>query len=257
MTPTDRLLNHLNAVGGLDEPTLEHLHELQRFAEIGRLSASLLHEISNPLTAAILHLDPAAAGTSHHIRHARRHIKILQSYVEAARQQVKTSSNERSFFTRSQLEQVRRILEPHAKRHHVRLWMDTSSNYRLYGDAVKFQQIIANLVKNAIDAYATLPLDHSYRRVHVDLKQHGNWLSIEVTDWGLGMTTDELAHMFDPFYTTKVKVGHGLGIGLTVVKQYIESDFQGKVSATSTPGKGTRFTVKLKIKTAVATEQLA
>lgn len=229
----------------LDEQTVEHLQELQRFAEIGRLSASLLHEISNPLTAAILHLDPSSAGTSKNIRHARRNIQVLQRYVEAARQQVKHSSTTRFFSVRSQFEQIRQILEPHARRHSVKLQFVLDDKVRLYGDPVKFQQMIANLVKNAIDSYATLPISRLNRTVTVVATTQGKLLLIKVADNGLGMSPEELSQIFEPFYTTKVRAGHGLGIGLTIVKKFIEEDFKGSVKARSQFGSGTNFTVKL------------
>lgn len=51
--------------------------------------------------------------------------------------------------------------------------------------------------------------------------------------------------MFAPFYTTKVQKGYGLGIGLTIVKQYVEDDFGGSITAFSTPGRGSCFQVRL------------
>ncbi len=241
----DPILDITNRVYGFDESTLNHLRELQRFAEVGRLSASLIHEMTTPLTAAMLHLDPSFAGSSSSIRNARRHMLIMQRYVEAARQQVRHASTARLFFSRGQLEQVRQVLEPHARRHNVSLRIIAPQNYKLYGDPVKFQHIIANLVKNGIDAYETLPAEQAPREVMVQLSQQKKYLTVRVSDWGLGMTTDELSQIFVPFYTTKVKAGHGLGIGLTIVKQYVESDFGGNIVVRSKPGRGTHFTVKL------------
>ena len=66
----------------------EAMLDLQRLAELGRLSATLLHEISNPLTAALLHLDQSSQHKPN-IREARRSMQLLKMYVEAARQQVR------------------------------------------------------------------------------------------------------------------------------------------------------------------------
>lgn len=235
--------------GSLDDPAIAHLQELQRFAEIGRMSASLLHEMSNPLTAAILHLEPTISSNTSNIRHARQNMQILQRYVEAARQQVKHASKPRLFSARSQIEQVRRILEPHARRHMVRIRFQIEGSPRLFGDAVKFQQVVANLVKNAIDSYATVR-EARDRQVIITVQATEATLRITVSDSGLGMMPDELEQIFQPFYTTKVKAGHGLGIGLTIVKQFVEYDFGGEITADSTYGAGTKFTVQLPIRAA-------
>jgi signal transduction histidine kinase len=129
----------------------QQLQELQHFAEIGRFSASLLHEISNPLTAAILELDPANPQPS--LPQARRSLQLLRRYVEAARQQVQQQSPCRPFFAHRQIEQLKRVLKPLAQAAHVDLLLELAPRCRLQGDPVKFQQIIANLIINAIEAY--------------------------------------------------------------------------------------------------------
>jgi signal transduction histidine kinase len=72
-------------------------------------------------------------------------------------------------------------------------------------------------------------------------------LVIKVTDWGKGITPDELPKLFEPFYSTKSKGFSGLGIGLAIVRQYVTDDFGGSIRVSSTRRLGTRFTVKLPI----------
>lgn len=225
----------------------QRLHELERFAELGRLSASLLHEISNPLTAALLYLEQYDNRQSANIRQVRRNILLLQRYVEAARQQVRRESTLSSFYVRQQLDQVRRVLTPLAQRQGIRLHIEPAVNYKLYGDPVKFQQIMANLIINATNAYdgsVTLPAD---KQIIVRLSSKQRWLYVRVKDCGKGIIADQLPHVFEPFYTTKSQRGHGLGIGLAIVKQYVENDFYGSVTVTSSPIRGTEFTAKLRL----------
>jgi len=132
--------------------TAEHLQELQRFAELGRMSASLLHEISNPLTAALLNLE-LSDERSASVRRARRDIKLL-----------------------------RRVLDPLASQAGVRLDIGAVPNCRLHGDPVKFQHIISNLVVNAIEAYSTTDR-YDCRLVRITFTQRRNRLSIQVVDW--------------------------------------------------------------------------
>ncbi len=228
-----------------DEINPERLLELEHFAEIGRLSAALLHEISNPLTAAMLWLEQYGNQQSPHIRHVRRSIRLIQRYVEAAHQQVRRESQYRNFFVQSELEQVKRVLAPLAKRRGVKLQFMTAAGYKLYGDPVKFQQIIANLVNNAIDSYGSSSCASDSKLVRLDLHIRQNYLVIEVCDQGCGITTDQLAQLFQPFYSTKSNTGLGLGIGLFAIKRYIETDFQGSIRVQSSGRRGTRFIVKL------------
>lgn len=224
---------------------LDQMRELEHFAEIGRLSACLLHEISSPLTAAMLYLEQSDNRESPHIKQARRNMILLQRYVEAARQQVRNESTVGSFYVRPQLDQVRRVLTPLAKQRGVRLRIHPATQHKLIGDPVKFQQIIANLIINAIDAYDTA--SHSEKIVTVSVTSSRQWLLVRVADKGSGISSDQLPRLFEPFYTTKATCGRGLGLGLAMVKRYVEEDFCGSVSLTSSKRKGTEFITKLRI----------
>lgn len=231
----------------LEEIGADRMRELQKFAELGRLSATLLHEISNPLTAAILHLEQHHDQSSLNIRQAKRNIQLLHRYVDAARQQVRLESQPINFYVRPQLSQIRRVLTPMARRRGVRLRFTLDANYRIFGDPVKFQQIVSNLISNAVDSYRTLPVQLKSRDVLISITSKQHWIVIKVVDNGVGIEPDEIIYVFEPFFSTKIKKGHGLGIGLTAVKQYIENDFHGSISVKSSPKKGTSFIAKLRV----------
>ena len=221
------------------------LQELQRFAELGRLSASLLHEISNPLTAALLHLE-LSGQDSHSIRQAQRDMRLMQRYVEAARQQVRQNGRATSFCVQPQLGQVKRIVVPIARGAGVRLEIKPAPNCTVYGDPIKFQHTITNLLVNAIEAYGEDCSRHQGALVKAMISASPGWLTIQVTDWGQGIAADMLPHIFDTFYTTKDRPGHGLGIGLAIVKEYATVDFGGSIKVSSSRRKGTQFTLKLR-----------
>lgn len=228
-----------------DDTGADRLSELERFAEIGILSAGLLHEISSPLSAALLWLELCGGMQSPYMKQVRSSMHLMKKYVESARQQVRRESPCRKFNVQTELEQVRNILEVAAMRQGVSLAFATADGYRLYGDPVKFQQILANLVRNAIDSYDSCPAG-GHKPVRVEFKSSGGYLVMEVTDRGCGITQDQLDKLFQPFYSTKAGTGRGFGIGLFSVKRSIECDFRGDIGVTSLPGQGTRFTAKLK-----------
>jgi signal transduction histidine kinase len=222
------------------------LQHMQHFADIGRLSAGMLHELSNPLTAAILSLEQYDTQPELSIRRTRRSLESMRRYIEAARQQIRQQSTVISFPVRPQLDQVRRIVGPLARRHNISLIIEPYQPCRLYGDPVKFQQIVANLIVNAIDAYQRDTVTSLQRPVRVRIETTGKFLLVRVTDWGEGIKPAHLAHVFEPFYSTKDHhTNHGLGIGLTIVKQYVTQDFRGSITVSSSPRRGTQFTIKL------------
>lgn len=172
-------------------PPLDSLRELHRFAELGRLGASLLHEISTPLTIALLELEQVGEHTTPRIRIAYRNMKLLQSYVEAARQQLRQESQSCRFSVRRQFGQVKRVLQPYAVRARVNLEIELAGDYQLEGDPVKFQQIIANLISNAIDSYRPLS-GQPHLPIRIRVVREGAELLVEIRDHGVGMNTSEL-----------------------------------------------------------------
>jgi signal transduction histidine kinase len=235
----------------LEQAQLVRTMELERFAEFGRLSAHLLHEVSNPLTAASLGLEQL-----HHkskpelIKEIQRSMYDLERYVEAARKQLQGQATTADFSIKSEIEQVMRMLAPLAQKSFVSVSVQMHSPGKLYGDAVKFSQLVANLILNAIEAYPPATRA-SGREVKVEVHRKDGAVVMTISDFGNGITSKHLQHLFEPFYTTKKprvddpNARRGLGIGLMMVKQFVEEDFRGEISVSSKPKSGTCFTVIL------------
>ncbi|MGH7234675.1 MAG: sensor histidine kinase [Candidatus Saccharimonadales bacterium] len=215
--------------------------ELIRLAELGRVSASLIHEMTTPLTAATLVLDNMSdEHEERDLKLVRRNLRLIERYVVAARQQLNGDSQPASFSLTVAIHQVAMILSARAKEANVRLLINSIGSIRLYGDKVKFQQIISNLLNNAIDAYNDRALPK--RLINVLVERIGEKkLSITVTDHGCGITPEQFEHVFEPFYSTKRKDKRGIGIGLDITKRYVEKDFNGTIKASSNPKSGTSF----------------
>jgi signal transduction histidine kinase len=225
---------------------MERLQELRRFAEAGRVSAGLIHDMTSPLTAAILHLEQDGHNGMSSIRHARRSIKVLERYIEAARQQLSRQEQQPVVFCmKHELRQAKYILQPLARRRRTHLKFNIRTDRSsLLGDPVKFQRIIINLVTNAIDAYQEIRVDRP--AVFVTARTEEKHVRLKVLDRGKGIETEHLPRLFEPFYTTKkLNDTGGLGIGLSTVKQYVEEDFGGIVTAASNKDDGTEFCVRL------------
>ncbi len=121
--------------------------------------------------------------------------------------------------------------------------VDHKENLVVRGDAQRLRQLLANLVDNAIK-YTP---DHG--TITLSLFKDDSWARMEVTDTGIGIAPDHLPYIFDRFYRVdkvRSRTSSGTGLGLAIVKGIAEQH-GGKVTVTSRPGKGSTFTVWLKL----------
>jgi signal transduction histidine kinase len=231
----------------LEQAQLTRVMELQRLAEFGRMSAGLLHDVANPLTAASLNLKQLGitSRSSVPLRQALQSLHYIERFLEAARKQLKSQSSTTNFTVYKEVEQVMSILAHRARESGVSLKLHSKPRYKLYGDPVKFNQIVANLILNAIEAYDDSVPSARARRVLIDLEQGRQELKLTVTDYGQGLNQDQIENIFEPFYSTKSPNEPNMGIGLLIAKQRVEADFHGRIKVSSSPRHGTRFTVYL------------
>ncbi|MDP5347491.1 MAG: ATP-binding protein, partial [Paracoccaceae bacterium] len=107
------------------------------------------------------------------------------------------------------------------------------------GGEVRLGQVLVNLIGNAADAMAGLPV----RRIAISLRRHDDRVLLEVADTGPGI--EEPEKIFDPFYTTKaVGAAEGMGLGLSISYGLVQS-FGGAIRGRNRPEGGAVFTVEL------------
>ncbi|HVV67117.1 MAG TPA: HAMP domain-containing sensor histidine kinase [Candidatus Saccharimonadales bacterium] len=224
----------------------KQLETLQQLAALGRMSANLIHDISNPLTAVALCLQEGNNPTDSSIQRAQRNIETLQRYVSTARQQIQIPHSSQPFDINDEFERLKDALYPIAAQQSIILHFIGCRGLILEGDPVKFQQIITNLAVNAIEASANAhPTHASAPNVVIQVSVSRIDLVITIQDKGTGIRPEVLPHIFEPFYSTKQKTEvSGLGIGLYAAKHSVETTFKGTIGVESVIGQGTTFTVK-------------
>jgi two-component system, NtrC family, sensor kinase len=127
---------------------------------------------------------------------------------------------------------------------------------REYGDfplvecfASELNQVFTHILTNAIDALETKieTSQFQFPQIQIRTQSHnGGTIIINIQDNGLGMNEEVKAKIFDPFFTTK-PIGKGTGLGLSISYQIIVEKHGGDIGCTSTPGEGTKFTIKIPI----------
>ncbi|MDD5726064.1 MAG: HAMP domain-containing sensor histidine kinase [Patescibacteria group bacterium] len=245
----------------LKEAQFEQMAQLYRFAEFGRLSSGLFHDLINPLNAVALNMEKVKCQDEHgvtlnetrmYLDKALKATKKMENFVLAVRKQMTRQGDNIVFSLTDEVKQVIDVLSYKALKANTELNFYSSGNIETFGDAIKFSQVALNLIANAIDANGPPDqrtvmtsdkiIEEYNRKVDVFLTEEDSLISLIVRDYGKGIPKEYLDKIFDQFFTTKGS--RGLGIGLCMVKRIIEKDFHGTIRVESEENKGTTFTIK-------------
>jgi len=236
----------------LKEVQAEKMAQLYRFAEFGRISSGLFHDLINPLNAVSLNLgktDGTAEETKQYVGNAVRAAKKLEDLVVAVRKQLAREETKALFLVEEEIGHVIEVLSHKAQKANVELRFTPISDIQIFGDAIKFNQIVLNLVANGIDACMPptaelVPVSLADRWVQISLVEEPEIIIMIVEDNGVGIPEHHMSKIFEPFFTTKIN-GQGIGIGLSMAKRIVEKDFGGVLIAKSEAGRGSSFKVSL------------
>jgi PAS domain S-box-containing protein len=239
------------------------LHQ-DKMMSLGRLAASVVHEINNPLSgilnylklmARILRQGPPAP---ERIEKFQRYLNLVETETSRCSQIVsgllsfsRMSAPNFGQVAIDELLQRSILLSRHKlELSNIRLESSVQPNMpSVVGDFNQLQQCVINLIFNAIDAMpdgGTLNLDGRY---DADKKQ----AIISVKDSGRGISPENRPHIFEPFFTTKNE-GYGVGLGLSTVYGIMERH-EGTVKVESQPGDGAKFMLVLPIVNPAKSEQ--
>lgn len=229
---------------------LKEMQQLYRFAELGQLSTVLFHELANHLSVLNLDLeDLKNERRAHALDGAKDSIAYIERLVDEVRRQLNQDEHRRVFNVGASLQELSTNLSSRFAKSKIDLLIEVpghGQNMRIYGDPIQFSQIMTILVVNALEASVSgkgLPevsLSRQ-RQVLVRVLIKSRTINISVSDWGVGVQPAMRAKIFRPFYGTKKD---GMGIGLFMTKQIVETHFKGKINLDNY-AKPTRFAIKL------------
>lgn len=221
----------------------EQLLLSERLAIVGSMTASLTHELNNPLTSLLLNLE-VLVGQSTQIPEpladawaaARRLLDIITDVKLISRA---ADDRNGSVDICALLDSTARLAAPQLRHRATLLKEYPRTRVEVQGNESRLGQVFLNLILNAAQAIPEGKADRNTVRLVVNADAIST--TVAVIDTGVGMPREILARLFTPFFTTK-PAGIGSGIGLSISKRIIDS-VGGRIEVESTVGQGTTFRV--------------
>ena len=221
-----------------------------KLAALGQMSAALAHEINQPLTTQRMQLATLRLLLDHgrvdDAYKALRPLDDMLTRMAALTGHLKTFARKSPSGLRERLDlaavvdQSLQLLETRLRDENVEQVLHLTRPAWVRGDAIRLEQVLINVLRNALDAMHDKP----QRRLEIRLEADDQLWSLSIADSGGGIAEEHLANVFDPFFTTK-PVGDGLGLGLAVSYAIIH-ELGGRLTAAN-QGDGAVFTLYLPI----------
>lgn len=229
------------------------LISIERIASLGKLSLSVAHEINNPLSGILIYtklinkqiagqdLDPVKKES------ILKHLRLVENETKRCGDIVKSlldfSKKDQEGFEPKHLHEIlaemSELMSHSMKISNIHFWTDfRAENDTIYCSPNQCKQACIAILVNAMEAV------RSEGEVHLHtLNPDPAHVQIDITDNGMGISDQDLPHIFEPFYSTKEKVS-GTGLGLPIVHGIVQSH-KGKIYVRSVRGEGTTFSVIL------------
>jgi len=221
----------------------DEIARTQRLATVGRLAAGVAHEIRNPLSSIKgfaayfkeryqdVPRDRQTAGIM--IQEVDRLNRVVSQLLEFARP---VTIRPRDVSVRQLLQDSLLLIEKQAEQEHITIELvEPIPENRLRLDPDRLSQVLLNLYLNALEAMSP----NGLLTVAATFEHTSRRLEIEVSDTGTGIPAEDLAHVFDPYFTSK---SAGTGLGLAIAHNIVKTA-GGRISVASAMDQGTRFKI--------------
>jgi C4-dicarboxylate-specific signal transduction histidine kinase len=228
--------------------TRTELARVVRITTIGELTASIAHEVNQPLAAVVANADACVAWLSHQTPNLVEARAAAERATQGATRASEVIVRIRSLINKATPEKARvqvnetieeavALADGQASRNNVSLLVELSPDLPVVlGDRIQLQQVILNLVMNGIEAMASVA-DRPRQLIIRSRMQDAAQVCVSVQDCGIGVRPEVMPRLFEPFFTSR---SAGMGMGLPISRSIVEAH-GGRLWAESTVSKGSVF----------------
>ncbi|MEA2875850.1 MAG: two-component system, NtrC family, C4-dicarboxylate transport sensor histidine kinase DctB [Hyphomicrobiales bacterium] len=229
--------------------TQNELVQAGKLAALGQMSAAIAHEVNQPLAA--IRTFMASAKVFLQRGDSRQVIKNLDLIDGLAERMAAITNHLKAFARKSEpgrpepvsvaraVEGALFLIESQIKAANVHITRDVQPDLWVSGYAVQLEQVLVNLIRNALDAVTEVKRP----AVEIAVRASEDIVRIVIADNGPGVPSELIERIFDPFVTSK-PVGKGLGLGLSISYGIVQ-DFRGSIHASNRPEGGAELTIEL------------
>jgi C4-dicarboxylate-specific signal transduction histidine kinase len=230
------------------QTTRAELARAARITTMGELTASIAHEVNQPLAAVVANADACVAWLSREVPDLAEARAAAERATEGATRASDVIARIRSLITKATpqksrveinriIEQTTVLAEGQATKNNVEIKLELAPELPgVLGDGIQLQQVILNLVMNGIEAMTTV-VDRPRMLILQSESQNSEQIRVAVHDSGIGLSDEVKGRLFEPFFTTRTK---GMGMGLSISRSIIEAH-GGRLWAESNGSAGSTF----------------
>ncbi|HCH2126476.1 PAS domain-containing sensor histidine kinase [Vibrio parahaemolyticus] len=227
----------------------EQLIESSKMAALGRMSSAITHELNQPLTGLRTLLTTnellAERGETAMMKANNVLVQKLIDRMASMTSQLKTFAYNKpeklqALSLTSALEETLRVYQSQLANVDVRVRIP-SDLPQIQGEEQRLQQVLGNLISNALDAMQS----RDNPQLSIVVTPTNSYVEVVVSDNGCGVALEQLDTIFEPFQTSK-KIGEGLGLGLSITANNMR-DMNGQVTAQRNPGSGMSFLLRFQL----------
>ncbi len=229
----------------------ERLQATSRLVAVGEMASSIAHELNQPLAA----ISSYCTAATNLLRNGANNADVVPALEKAVEQSRRAGQVIRRIYSLSRssesrfepvsladsIEAALSLIEGEIRQRGIRINFNAARRPFIDGDPILIEQILLNLMRNALDSMRATPPE--LRVIEIGLDQADSYASLDIADHGSGIDPAVADKLFDPLFSTKPE---GMGMGLAICRSVVENH-RGRLSFAANPGGGTVFRLLLPI----------